>query len=37
MKKLTIAFAGILIGGLALADDIRGVDEVVCAAIQAQI
>ncbi len=37
MKKLTMAFAGILIGGLALADDITGVDEVVCAAAQVQI
>jgi hypothetical protein len=37
MKKLTMTFAGILIGGLALADDIRGVDEVVCAATQVQI
>ena len=32
-----MAFAGILISGLALADDIRGVDEIVCAATQVQI
>ena len=37
MKKLTMAFAGILISGLALADDIRGVDEIICAATQVQI
>lgn len=32
-----MAFAGILISGLALADDIRGVDEIICAATQVQI
>jgi len=37
MKKLTMAFAGLLIGGLALADDISGVDEIICAATQVQI
>lgn len=37
MKKLTMAFAGILISGLAFADDIRGVDEIICAATQVQI
>ena len=37
MKKLTMAFAGILISGLALADDIRGVNEFICAATQVQI
>lgn len=37
MKKLTMAFAGLLISGLALADDITGVDEIICAATQVQI
>jgi len=37
MKKLMMAFAGLLIGGLALADDISGVDEIICAATQVQI
>ena len=37
MKKLMTAFAGLLISGLALADDISGVDEVICAATQVHI
>jgi hypothetical protein len=37
MKKLMMAFAGLLTSGLALADDIRGVDEIICAATQVQI
>jgi len=37
MKKLTMAVAGMLISGMALADDIRGVDEIICAATQVQI
>ncbi len=37
MKKLMMAFAGLLIGGLASADDISGVNEIICAATQVQI
>ena len=37
MKKLTIATAGILAGGLAQADNLTGVDEMICAASQVQI
>jgi hypothetical protein len=37
MKKLAIAVAGILTGGLAQADSLEGVDEMVCAAAQVQI
>ena len=37
MKKLMTAFAGLLISGLALADDISGVDEIICAATQVHI
>lgn len=37
MKKLAIAFAGILTGGLAQADNLEGVDEMICAAAQVQI
>lgn len=37
MKKLMMALAGLLISGLALADDVSGVDEIICAATQVQI
>jgi len=37
MKKLTAALAGMLIGGLVHADNLEGVDEIVCAAAQVQI
>jgi len=37
MKKLTAALAGMLIGGLVQADNLEGVDEIVCAAAQVQI
>ena len=37
MKKLAIAVAGILTSGLAQADSLEGVDEMVCAAAQVQI
>jgi hypothetical protein len=37
MKKLLAAFAGILIGGLAQAENVEGVDEIVCAAMQVKI
>jgi hypothetical protein len=37
MKKLVIAIAGMLVGGLVQADNIEGVDEIVCAAVQVQI
>ena len=37
MKKLIAAIAGLLIGGLAQAENVEGVDEIVCAATQVQI
>ena len=37
MKKLAIAIAGILAGGLVQADNLEGVDEMICAAAQVQI
>jgi hypothetical protein len=37
MKKLAIAMGGVLAGGLALADNLEGVDEMICAAAQVQI
>ena len=37
MKKLAIAVAGILTGGLAQADNLEGVDEMICAASQVHI
>ena len=37
MKKLAIMFTGIMTGGLVQADDLRGVDEMVCAVAQVQI
>jgi hypothetical protein len=37
MKKLVIAIAGMLVGGLVQADNIEGVDEIICAAVQVQI
>ncbi len=37
MKKLAIATAGLLAGGLAQADNLSGVDEMICAASQVQI
>ncbi len=37
MKKLTASLAGMLIGGLVHADNLEGVDEIVCAAAQVQI
>jgi len=37
MRKLAIAFAGILTGGLAQADNLEGVERMICAAAQVQI
>jgi hypothetical protein len=37
MKKLIAAIAGFLIGGLAQAENVEGVDEIICAATQVQI
>jgi len=37
MKKLAIAIAGILTGGLAQADNLEGVDTMICAASQVNI
>ena len=37
MKKLAIMFAGIMTGGLVQADDLRGVNEMICAVTQVQI
>ena len=37
MKKLAVVFAAMLIGGLSLADNLDGVNEIVCAAAQVQI
>ena len=37
MKKLAIVCAGILTGGLAQADNLEGVDKMVCAASQVHI
>ncbi len=37
MKKLVITITGMLAGGLAQADNLEGVDEMICAAVQVQI
>ena len=37
MKRVTLLAAGITMGGLALADSVVGVDEIICAAGQVQI
>ena len=37
MKKLAITVVGLLIGGLAQSDNLEGVDEMLCAAVQVQI
>ncbi len=37
MKKLMVALAGMLVGGLVQAENLAGVDEIVCAATQVQI
>ncbi len=37
MKKLAIATAGLLVGGLVQADNLDGVDKMICAAAQVQI
>ena len=37
MKKLIAATAGLLIGGLAQAENVEGVDKIVCAATQVKI
>jgi hypothetical protein len=37
MKKLIAAIAGLLIGGLAQAENVEGVDRIVCAATQVKI
>ncbi len=37
MKKLTIALIGMLVGGVAQAENLEGVDEMICAATQVQI
>jgi hypothetical protein len=37
MKKLAIAIAGVLFGGLVQADNLEGVNEMVCAPAQVQI
>jgi len=37
MKKLAIATAGLLAGGLVQADNLDGVDKMICAAAQVQI
>ncbi len=37
MKKLAAVIAGLLTGGLVQADDLSGVDEMICAAAQVQI
>ena len=37
MKKLAAAIAGLLVGGLVQADNLSGVDEMICAAAQVQI
>jgi hypothetical protein len=37
MKKLAVAIAGLLAGGLVQADNLSGVDEMICAAAQVQI
>jgi hypothetical protein len=36
MKKLAIATAGMLAGGLAQADKLEGMDEMICSAVQVQ-
>ena len=37
MKKLIATLAGVLVGGLVQAENLEGVDEIVCAATQVQI
>lgn len=37
MKQFRIVVAGILVGGLAQADNLEGIDEMLCAAAQVQI
>jgi hypothetical protein len=37
MKKLAIAIAGVLLGGLVQADNLEGVNEMICAPVQVQI
>jgi hypothetical protein len=37
MKKLAIAIAGVLFGGLVQADNLDGVDEMICAPTEVQI
>ena len=37
MKKMAIAIAGVLAGGVLQADNLDGVDEMICAAAQVQI
>ncbi len=37
MRKLAIVFAGILAGGLTQAENLEGVDKMICAAAQVQI
>jgi hypothetical protein len=37
MNKLAVVFAGMLVGGLALAENVKGVNEIVCAPAQVQI
>ncbi len=37
MRKLAIVFAGILAGGLAQAENLEGVDKMICATAQVQI
>jgi hypothetical protein len=37
MKKLAIAIAGVLLGGLVQADNLDGVNEMICAPAQVQI
>ncbi len=37
MRKLAIVFAGILAGGLAQAENLEGVDKMICAAAQVRI
>jgi len=37
MKKLAIAIAGVLAGGVVLADNLEGVEEMICAPAQVQV
>ena len=37
MKKIAIACAGLLTGGMALAENLEGADQFLCAAVQVQI